>query len=98
MLWQFYYLLIKICAYFNPADRQVFNRGGRVETSDLTRLAQAVEQLIRRNAELKQQYAALKQAQHDWQEERAQLINKNEVARQKVEAMIFRLKALERDS
>jgi len=98
VLWQFYYLAIKIFAHFNPADRQVFNRGGRVETSDLTKLAQAVEQLIRRNAELKQQYAALKQAQHDWQQERAQLINKNDVARQKVEAMIFRLKALERDS
>lgn len=82
----------------NQPINQVINREGRVKTSDLTKLAQAVEQLISRNAELKQQCAALTQAEKDWQQERAQLINKNEVARQKVEAMIFRLKALERDS
>lgn len=72
--------------------------GGHVKTSELTRLTQAVEQLIREYAELKQHYVALKQAEIHWQEERAQLVNKNEQARQKVEAMIFRLKALERDS
>lgn len=69
-----------------------------MKTSELTKLTQAVEQLIREHAELKQNYAALKQAELQWQDERAQLISKNEVARQKVEAMIFRLKALERDS
>ena len=68
-----------------------------MKTSDLTRLTQAVEQLIRRNAELKQQCAALTQEQQQWQQERTQLISKNELARQKVEAMIFRLRALEPD-
>ncbi|MCF5413746.1 TIGR02449 family protein, partial [Pseudomonas syringae] len=33
-----------------------------------------------------------------WREERAQLIETNEIARQKVESMISRLKALEQDS
>ncbi|MBP7997016.1 MAG: TIGR02449 family protein [Thiopseudomonas sp.] len=58
---------------------------------DLQALVQAVEQLIQRNTELKLQNKALR-------EERGQLIAKNEVARQKVEAMISRLKALEQDS
>jgi cell division protein ZapB len=52
---------------------------------------QVVEQLIQRNTELKTQNKALRV-------ERGQLIEKNEIARQKVEAMISRLKALEQDS
>jgi len=68
-----------------------------VKNSDLTKLTLAVEQLISRNTELKQQCAALTQAQQQWLEERSQLISKNEMARQKVEAMIFRLRALEPD-
>jgi len=65
--------------------------GGLVKNIDLQALVQAVEQLIQRNTELKLQNKALR-------EERGQLIAKNEVARQKVEAMISRLKALEQDS
>jgi len=62
-----------------------------VKSTDLQALVQVVEQLIQRNAELKAQNKALRV-------ERGQLIEKNEVARQKVEAMISRLKALEQDS
>ena len=62
-----------------------------MKKTDLQALVQAVEQLIQRNAELTAQNKALR-------EERVQLIEKNEVARQKVEAMISRLKALEQDS
>lgn len=62
-----------------------------MKNMDLPALVQAVEQLIQRNTELKLQNKALR-------EERGQLIAKNEVARQKVEAMISRLKALEQDS
>jgi cell division protein ZapB len=65
--------------------------GGLVKSTDLQALVQVVEQLIQRNAELKAQNKALRV-------ERGQLIEKNEVARQKVEAMISRLKALEQDS
>lgn len=62
-----------------------------MKSTDLQALAQVVEQLIQRNAELKAQNKALRV-------ERGQLIEKNEIARQKVEAMISRLKALEQDS
>jgi len=65
--------------------------GGLVKSTDLQALVQVVEQLIQRNAELKAQNKALRV-------ERGQLIEKNEIARQKVEAMISRLKALEQDS
>ena len=62
-----------------------------MKNTDLQALVQAVEQLIQRNTELKTHNKALR-------EERVQLIEKNEIARQKVEAMISRLKALEQDS
>lgn len=68
-----------------------------MKNSDLAKLTLAVEQLISRNTELKQECAALAQAQQLWLDERTQLISKNEMARQKVEAMIFRLRALEPD-
>ena len=41
---------------------------------------------------------ALLASEKAWREERAHLIEKNEMARLKVEAMISRLKALEQDS
>lgn len=62
-----------------------------MKSTDLQALVQVVEQLIQRNAELKAQNKALRV-------ERGQLIEKNEIARQKVEAMISRLKVLEQDS
>lgn len=62
-----------------------------MKSTDLQALVQVVEQLIQRNAELTAQNKALRV-------ERGQLIEKNEIARQKVEAMISRLKALEQDS
>lgn len=62
-----------------------------MKNTDLQALVQAVEQLIQRNTELTVENKGLRA-------ERAQLIEKNEVARHKVEAMITRLKALEQDS
>lgn len=62
-----------------------------MKSTGLQALVQVVEQLIQRNTELKTQNKALRV-------ERGQLIEKNEIARQKVEAMISRLKALEQDS
>ncbi len=62
-----------------------------MKSTDLQALVQVVEQLIQRNAELKTQNKALRV-------EGGQLIEKNEIAGQKVEAMISRLKALEQDS
>lgn len=72
--------------------------GGVVDTTELGKLLHSVERLLERHAELKAQYAALKQAEQHWLEERVQLIGKNEMARQKVETMISQLKALEQDT
>lgn len=69
-----------------------------MKNPDFAALANNVQLLIQRHAELKAQYAALKEAEQHWLEERAQLISKNETARQKVEVMISRLKALEQES
>ncbi len=62
-----------------------------MQSTDLQALTQAVEQLIQRNADLRTQNKTLR-------EERGQLLEKNEIAQQKVVAMISRLKALEQDS
>ena len=62
-----------------------------MKNTDLQALVQAVEQLIQRNTELRTQNKSLR-------EERGQLIEKNQIAQQKVVAMISRLKALEQDS
>lgn len=61
-----------------------------MKNTALQALVQAVEQLIQRNAELRVQNKML-------HEERGQLIEKNEIAQQKIVAMISRLKALEQD-
>ncbi|KKO17863.1 MULTISPECIES: TIGR02449 family protein [Pseudomonas] len=56
------------------------------------------ELLIERVEQLKRQNALLVAQEKTWREERAHLIEKNEIAKRKVESMILRLKALEQDS
>ncbi|AXQ50455.1 TIGR02449 family protein [Pseudomonas vlassakiae] len=56
------------------------------------------ELLIERIEQLKRQNALLVVQEKSWREERAHLIEKNEIAKRKVESMILRLKALEQDS
>ena len=56
------------------------------------------ELLIERVEQLKLQNALLVAQEKSWREERAHLIEKNEIAKRKVESMILRLKALEQDS
>ncbi|AJA16676.1 TIGR02449 family protein [Pseudomonas plecoglossicida] len=56
------------------------------------------ELLIERVEQLKRQNALLVAQEKSWREERAHLIEKNEIAKRKVESMILRLKALEQDS
>ena len=53
-----------------------------MKNTDLQALVDAVEQLMQRNTELRTQNKTLR-------EERGQLIEKNEIAQQKVAAMIF---------
>jgi len=66
--------------------------------ADLDALGDRVERLLRRLEELQQQNRQLRHNERHWRQERAELIEKNELARSKVEAMILRLKALEQDS
>ncbi|WP_040260243.1 MULTISPECIES: TIGR02449 family protein [Pseudomonas] len=69
-----------------------------MEQNDLQALMGKIELLIERVEQLNRQNAFLHAQERTWREERAYLIEKNEVARRKVESMISRLKALEQDS
>ena len=69
-----------------------------MEDADLQLLKSRLEMLIQRVEQLKAHKRLLLRNEQAWREERAQLIEKNELARSKVEAMISRLRALEQDS
>lgn len=64
---------------------------------DFAVLERKMEELIKLCQLLARENHALKTRQNSWSSERAQLIEKNELAKTKVEAMISRLKALEQD-
>lgn len=61
----------------------------------LEALSEKVDCLVKYCAQLQTDNHALKQLQDDWHKERSQLMQKNDLARNKIEAMIGRLKALE---
>ena len=69
-----------------------------MEDADLRALTAKLELLIQRVDHLKAQNRQLLASEKAWREERAHLIEKNEMARHKVESMISRLRALEQDS
>ncbi|MBU2885786.1 TIGR02449 family protein [Gilvimarinus agarilyticus] len=54
-----------------------------------------LDELLRQSARLHKENIELKQRESDWQRERVRLIEKNDLARTRVEAMITRLKSLE---
>ena len=60
-------------------------------------LEQKVDELIQLCAVLTRENRALRTQQQNWTTERAKLIEKNELAKSRVESMITRLKALEQD-
>ena len=64
-------------------------------TVDFVRLESQVERLIKVCAQLKTENSLLRNRQTALVAERARLIEKNDVARARVEAMITRLKSLE---
>ncbi|MFO7706017.1 MAG: TIGR02449 family protein [Halopseudomonas sp.] len=69
-----------------------------MEEPDINTLTLKVVQLIELCDRLQAQNKHLHVQEKNWREERLQLIEKNDLARQKVEAMISRLKSLEHDS
>lgn len=60
-------------------------------------LEHQVDQLIYRCHQLEQENRNLRAQENSWRKERGRLIEKNELARTRVEAMIDRLKALEQE-
>ena len=69
-----------------------------MDQSDINALTQRISQLIDLCDQLKLQNQHLQAQERLWRDERVQLIEKNDLARQKVEVMILRLKSLEHDS
>lgn len=61
----------------------------------LSSLEHQIDQLIYHCAQLEKENASLRQKETHWIKERNKLLEKNDVARSKVEAMIDRLRALE---
>lgn len=66
-----------------------------MKDNQLKALAQKIDQLIDLCHELNRENQALKAENAGWQQERQDLIDKNELARSKVEAMINRLRTME---
>ena len=64
----------------------------------LRQLEARVDDLLRISARLRQENQALQDRESKLVEERAQLLKKNDAARNKVEAIISRLKSLEQES
>lgn len=53
-----------------------------------------LDELLQQCTRLQQENADLNQSKNEWQEERVRLIEKNDLARSRVEAMISRLKSI----
>ena len=65
---------------------------------DFNSLEQKIDELIRLCEHLNNENNALKSKASNWTLERAKLVEKNELARAKIEAMITRLKSLEQNA
>ncbi|MEM8548142.1 MAG: TIGR02449 family protein [Pseudomonadota bacterium] len=66
--------------------------------SPIKALEQKIDELIGLCSQLNRENQSLKAEHANWQQERQVLVNKNELARVKVEAMIGRLRNLESES
>ena len=68
-----------------------------VSGDHLSVLEQQVDELLTLTQVLSKENKALRVQQQNWSTERAKLIEKNELAKSRVESMITRLKSLEQD-
>jgi cell division protein ZapB len=71
--------------------------GRHMSGTEWVALEQKVSELMELCAVLSRENRALRAQQQNWTVERAKLIEKNELAKSRVESMITRLKALEQD-
>lgn len=69
-----------------------------MDAMELKHLERRVDELLQRLNALKSENRSLRESQSALISERARLIEKNELARSRVEAMITRLRAMEQDS
>jgi cell division protein ZapB len=69
-----------------------------MDEMELKHLEHRVDELLQRLAALKSENRSLRESQSALISERARLIEKTELARSRVEAMITRLRAMEQDS
>ena len=65
-------------------------------TNDLEALEEKVDELIALSEVLVEENQVLKAKQQSWTTERAKFVQKNELAKTRVESMIARLKALDK--
>lgn len=66
-----------------------------MEASQLQSFSAKVEQLLAYCQKLEADNASLKALQNEWLSERTKLLQKNDLAKTKIESMITRLKAME---
>jgi cell division protein ZapB len=64
---------------------------------DINALEKRIDELIALCDELESNYRAIETDRENWAQERTSLLEKNEIAKTKIEAMIMRLKSLEQD-
>lgn len=69
-----------------------------MDEQDYQHLEHKIDELIKLCEQLNNENLALKTRASNWTLERAKLVEKNELARAKIEAMITRLKSLEQHS
>ncbi|MEQ1557979.1 MAG: TIGR02449 family protein [Methyloglobulus sp.] len=64
------------------------------QSLDIRELEKKLDQLIEQYNSVKHENESLKSKQHDWLKEKAALVEKTTLARNRVEAMISRLKTM----
>lgn len=64
---------------------------------DIQALEKRIDELIAICEELERKQSSMEADRETWQQERTRLLEKNELAKSKIEAMIMRLKSLEQD-
>jgi cell division protein ZapB len=81
----------------SAGDTGKLSREEETRVATMEQLEQKVDELIELCTILGRENRALRAQQQNWSSERAKLIEKNELAKSRVESMITRLKTLEQD-
>ena len=79
----------------NPSQSQLQSQAQTRPIEEMDILERRVNELIALTEQLSRENKALRTQQDNWSVERAKLIEKNELAKHRVESMIGRLRSLE---